>query len=298
LSYEDDLNIYTDGSSKSHPRLGGIGVMFVYVDQNTGEEITESPTLPGYKGATSNEMELKACIEGLKLALHRGDLARFNKIVTHSDSQYLCDHANDAMWKWQKNGWITSVGAPVLNVPLWKEINHLRQKLWRMFHKKVEFNWVKGHSKNQYNRQAHTLADASALSPSNERISIVIARRKKTKSPTKKGSVKMQGQRVSIHIIQGQYLNEHRLFRYRYEIISESSKFHGKVDFIFSKHALRERHCYRVGFNRNQGNPMILRVYNEILLDSPKVAADTPGAEPIESEKQVQTGVKTSESNG
>jgi hypothetical protein len=41
-----DLNIYTDGSSYSGPRRGGVGILFVTVDDE-GNEQTEAYPLPG-----------------------------------------------------------------------------------------------------------------------------------------------------------------------------------------------------------------------------------------------------------
>lgn len=63
---EDALNIYTDGSSFSGPRVGGIGIVFVIVNGAGDEEIVNEFDYPGYKQATNNEMELEACIKGLE----------------------------------------------------------------------------------------------------------------------------------------------------------------------------------------------------------------------------------------
>lgn len=65
---EDAINVFTDGSSFSGPRVGGIGIRVVTVDES-GNEVVEDHAQPGYRGATNNEMELQACIEGLKLAV-------------------------------------------------------------------------------------------------------------------------------------------------------------------------------------------------------------------------------------
>lgn len=60
---EDALTIYTDGSSYSSPRMGGAGFLFIAINKNGDPEIhEESP--PGWRGATNNQMELQACIEG------------------------------------------------------------------------------------------------------------------------------------------------------------------------------------------------------------------------------------------
>ena len=73
---EDALNIYTDGSSLPRPRRGGIGVRFVYADDN-GEEIYEDFAYPGHMGATSNQMELLACITGLEESISHSAFSKY-----------------------------------------------------------------------------------------------------------------------------------------------------------------------------------------------------------------------------
>lgn len=52
------LNIYTDGSSYSSPRVGGVGFMFIAVDDE-GEQETHEECPPGWQGASNNQMELQ-----------------------------------------------------------------------------------------------------------------------------------------------------------------------------------------------------------------------------------------------
>jgi ribonuclease HI len=81
---EDALNIYTDGSMlRGGPRRGGAGLLFVAVDSSGNEEHREE-VLPGFTGATQNQMELEAPIQGLKMATGRRppfDPSRYRKIV-------------------------------------------------------------------------------------------------------------------------------------------------------------------------------------------------------------------------
>jgi ribonuclease HI len=72
---ERDLNIYTDGSSYQGPRRGGVGILYVTVGAD-GEERTDPYPLPGFAGATNQQMELCAAIEALKaLATHRAPVS-------------------------------------------------------------------------------------------------------------------------------------------------------------------------------------------------------------------------------
>src|SRR5262245_8052730 len=95
---EGALNIYTDGSSYSSPRVGGVGVIFVLVD-SAGNEIVEESALPGYKGATNNQMELQAVILALREAMQRGLADGMHRIVIHTDSTYLCENYKRAMFE-------------------------------------------------------------------------------------------------------------------------------------------------------------------------------------------------------
>jgi ribonuclease HI len=61
---EDALNIYTDGSSISKPRRGGVGIRFIFIN-SSGDEAVEDFPMSGTKGANSIEMELSACIQAL-----------------------------------------------------------------------------------------------------------------------------------------------------------------------------------------------------------------------------------------
>ena len=75
----------------------------------------------------------------------------------------------------------------------------------------------------------------------------------------------MKGQRISIHIINEQYLRMQKLSKYRYEIISKGSKYFGNIDFIYSKlHHLKAGHKYIVTLNKNDKNPLILKLIEEI----------------------------------
>jgi RNase H len=54
---EKALNIYTDGSCYASPRVGGVGYLFVSVDEQGQPRIHEECP-PGWRSATNNQMEL------------------------------------------------------------------------------------------------------------------------------------------------------------------------------------------------------------------------------------------------
>jgi ribonuclease HI len=256
---ENALNIYTDGSSFSHPRAGGIGFRFVTIDKD-GEEVARDFELPGYQGATNNQMELNACIEALKEALRNEDLHSVNSIVIYTDSRYIVDNHDTAIFEWPKSRWCNRAGRPVLNADLWKELF----KLIKKSPCRINFVWVKGHSKDKHNRAVDKLAKASAKSPLNRPLTIVTVRRKTTEKSTEIGSVRMQGQSMIIRVITDEYLRVQRLYKYKYEVLSEESQYYGCVDTLFSKVLLKAGHHYEVTVNDNTANPTIVEVLREL----------------------------------
>lgn len=260
---ERALNIYTDGSAKPTPRRGGIGVMYIYVDVE-GNEISEALDLPGYQSATISEMELNACIVALENAGKYLQRVHFSKIIIFTDSMYVYSNHKNAMFLWPRKKWLKSSGAPVLNAQLWKDLI----KLIRNIGLRVEFQKVKAHSSDLYNRAVDKLAKKSASIPLNKPLAISTVRRKKSKQKTNVGSVQMLGQRISIRIIECKYLSVQRLYRYRYEVVSRSSPFYKEVDFLCSTYELREAHTFSVRMNTETKNPRIIKLYREIISKS------------------------------
>lgn len=256
---EDVLNIYTDGSSFSGPRMGGVGIRYVTINENGNENIIDID-LPGYKSATNNQMELYACILALKEAHRHFDVASFHKIIINSDSRYVVDNYKNAFFNWSRSGWKNRDGRPIENAPFWKDL--LRQI--KKGNKRVEFNWVKGHSKDPHNKAVDKIAKKSAKNALNKPLSVVSLRRKTSNKHTKIGSVEMLGQRLSIRVITTEYLKLQKQYKYRYEVLSETSKYIGNVDLIFSDLFIKDGHCYRVSVNKNTSNPKILKVLSEI----------------------------------
>jgi len=256
---ENALNIYTDGSSFSSPRTGGIGMRFVLVDA-CGREQVHDFCPSGYKGATNNQMELKACIMALSEAKRLGWSQGVGKIVIHTDSMYVSSNYKKAMFEWPKSRWHGRSGAPVLNAELWKNLT----RAMKASGCRVDIEWVKGHSKDPHNKAADKMARQSARSPMNPPLTQVSVRRKRSPETVSPDSVAMLGQRLSIRVITSEYLRTQRVWKLKYEVTSKASTYHGKVDIIFSDILLKDGHLYHVRVNDNAGNPRIVRVFREL----------------------------------
>lgn len=259
---ENAVNIYVDGASFSRPRLGGIGIRLVIINP-LGQEEVKNISLAGYAAATNNQMELKACIEGLKESMRYPAFHSFGHIAIHSDSQYVVDNYKRALYVWSKNKWCNYQGKPVDNATLWKELLHIVRKCYRCY-KRVDFYWVKGHSKNQHNEAVDKLARQSARNAFNPPLAVVKVRRKLSAKSVQPGCVPMLNQRISIRIITDEYLKLQKRFKYKYEVISKSNPYFGNIDFAFSEIILNAGHCYSIRFNDEPHNPTITKMFREL----------------------------------
>ncbi|MGA2455611.1 MAG: ribonuclease H [Solirubrobacteraceae bacterium] len=262
---ENDLNIYTDGSSYASPRRGGIGILFVTVDDEGNERTDEYP-LPGYDGATNNQAELEACIEALRAITKRRpfiDPAPFRRIVIRTDSKYVVENYSHALYEWQSNKWMKRDGNPVANAQQWEELI----KLIFRAGKRVEIRWVKGHRKSAHNKTADKLAKESAAQRSGQRLSIVKVRRKKSDRSVEPGSVAMRGQRMTIRIVTDEFLRTQRMNKYKYEVMSARSEFRGCIDVIYSEPGihLSAGHTYYVQVNAEPRRPRVVKMFREIV---------------------------------
>ena len=136
------VTIYTDGACSGNPGPGGWGVILMYKDKSKELDGAELMT-------TNNRMELIAVISGLEALSEPCD------VTLHTDSQYISNAINLG-WldSWKKKDWKRK-GGEVKNIDLWKKLSPLLDK------HKVTFEWVKGHSDNEFNNRCDELAVAA-----------------------------------------------------------------------------------------------------------------------------------------
>ncbi len=137
----EELKLYTDGACSGNPGPGGWGVVMLYKD-NKKEMSGFCPD------TTNNRMELTAVIEGLSAIKNRTI-----KTTVYTDSKYIVDAINkDWTTNWIKNGWKNSAKKPVANQDLWIKLLELNKII------NPTYEWVKGHSTNEYNNRCDELA--------------------------------------------------------------------------------------------------------------------------------------------
>ncbi|NGM18097.1 ribonuclease HI [Eggerthellaceae bacterium zg-893] len=147
-----DVDIYSDGSSRGNPGPGGYGTVLRFVDSQGHEHRKELSG--GYRETTNNRMELLGAIVGLEA------LKRPCSITLYSDSQYLVNAFNQH-WidGWLKRGWKNAKKEPVKNADLWRRLLAAKEA------HQVRFVWVKGHAGHPENERCDELATTAADAP-------------------------------------------------------------------------------------------------------------------------------------
>jgi len=262
---EDTLEIYVDGSSLPKPRRGGIGIIFVGADSLTGEELIEVLCPPGWKEGTNQEMELLACTTALRGVLEL-DLSGVRRLVIYTDSDYLVSNYKRAMFEWPKQGWLGRSGAPVENAEDWQDLIRAYKKALERF-EVIRIEWVEGHSDNRYNKAADGLAKQSAKNALNPPRKVRHVRRKKSEAIVSRGSVRREGQTMTVRVTQSGILNVQKLWRCTYEVVSEDSPDLGKRDVIICDKGIRldAGHTYIVRVNEEPKNPRVVELIEELV---------------------------------
>lgn len=264
---EDELAIFTDGSMIPSPRRGGHACRMVWTADDGTEEFEDFPG-QGYANARNNQMELVAVVEALRIVdkpYMRFDLSKISKIVVFTDSLIIAENHERARTTWKPNRWLGANGQPIDNAEEWDDLIKEKARLSRPDYR-VEIKFCKGHNKtrNPHNDAVDKMAKEVARGAGKTQRRPTNPGRKLTKEKTARGNVKMEGQRMTIRIIDHTWNSKARLHSYRYEVITKASPFHGFPDVIYSAELMKRTHCYLVQVNREANNPRVTSVIREI----------------------------------
>jgi len=139
--------IYTDGACSGNPGPGGWGVAIYFSDGSIYELGGASPQ------TTNNRMELQAAISALQFYAAS---AQQEPIILYTDSEYVKNGITKWLAGWEKKGWKTAAGKPVLNQELWQALGQLNNK-------RVQWRYVRGHTGNVGNERCDAIARAFSL---------------------------------------------------------------------------------------------------------------------------------------
>ncbi len=124
---ENQIVIFTDGSSRGNPGPGGYGTVVVYTN-GKGEVCIDE--LGGREDeTTNNRMELKAVIEGLKYFIGYYDNLPQYTFTVYLDSAYVQNGLTKWVPSWKKKGWKTGTNEEVKNQDLWIELSEITDDL-------------------------------------------------------------------------------------------------------------------------------------------------------------------------
>ena len=141
--------IFTDGSSRGNPGLGGYGAIVCYKNEK-GKMVRE---LGGFeKSTTNNRMEMTAVIEALVFAKESGA----DEILLFTDSEYVKKGATEWAYGWASNNWKTKANMPILNQDLWQKMLVLVGSL------DVTFKVIPGHFGIAGNERCDVIATSFA----------------------------------------------------------------------------------------------------------------------------------------
>jgi ribonuclease HI len=260
---EKALNIFTDGSSYGSPRRGGYAFRIVTVGED-GHPVDDDQQPQGHEGATNQEMELLAPTAALQYIAGRHspyNVRDFSKVVVYTDSLYVKNNVNAALYTWPNTGWCDRNGNPVVNAELWKD---LVKAIFRVQPVRVNFEWVKGHKASADNKAVDKLAKKSAKGALKGPLKIETVRRKLTDKATEVGSIGCDGQRITLRVVSDRWLPAQKIVRYRCEVMSKRSPYFGNMDWLFSHELLRAGHTYYVRLNNEPTRPRIEKVFREL----------------------------------
>lgn len=145
----NNIVVYTDGGCTGNPGPGGWAAVLLY----DGNEMRLSG---GDPSTTNNKMELTAVIKALMHINENSELSD-KPVDIFTDSQYVKNGLTQWIFNWIKNGWKTAAKKPVKNKEYWIALKSEADKL------QLKWNWVKGHSGDEYNELCDSLVEAERM---------------------------------------------------------------------------------------------------------------------------------------
>lgn len=150
MGLENTYILYSDGACRGNPGPGAYGCLLQDSNANIIFEYAQTKEL-----TTNNQMELQGVISGIDLIKEQKniDLSQINLTVI-TDSKYVVDGISKWVAGWKKRGWKKSDNKAPENLGQWQALDILTQQF-----KKINFQWVKGHSGHPQNEYCDQLAN-------------------------------------------------------------------------------------------------------------------------------------------
>lgn len=269
MSYPIEENIFyifTDGScrpvfneklKRKSWRYWWKWIWFVYYDENFEQQEDDESDYISCIDATISDMELQACIDGLKIAYNR-DLSRFLKVMVISDSTFLKDGAYNAQGNRLRTKRYWKYWEPIKHVEQRKELVKIMQKFFNKHRKFIYFDWVEAHAGNEFNEKADKSAWDWARSKIKKQRGKTLSRSKFLKS--KPGKIGMAWQEILIHIIWTTWFKQQKTNKYKYEVVSRDSPYFMRINDIYFEKYLSAEKIYKVKFSDDDKNRFVVDI--------------------------------------
>jgi len=255
------LKLYIDGNAYDNP--GGSGGIACFAEfpeswNRPDEEIFSE----GFHESTNNRMELQACLRALEYVRDVVSGMDIGRVQIVTDSLYVFN--NQTMPStWRRNGWRTNAGRPVDNSDLWRRFLALRP----MCKVRTDIIWRKG-KKSPILKSVDKSAKAAGKSPTKKDRGFRTG--KIGRSTLVGGSSSLfpaRGQEQIIRIYRSSLIRktDHRVY---FDVFDEPSghyreKCRAYVSATFIDQ-LHRGHSYRVKFNADAKNPMIVAILEDL----------------------------------
>lgn len=147
----NEVIIFTDGSSRGNPGPGGWGAIVVLnglvQELGGGEDHT-----------TNNKMELQAAVEALRFV--ETQTISDATILIHTDSSYVIQGITKWIKAWVENDWVTAQDEPVVNKEEWRKLIGVVEILEE--NNKLTWVYLRGHVGIPGNERVDGIATAFA----------------------------------------------------------------------------------------------------------------------------------------
>ena len=145
MAKQNRIFAYTDGSTQHNPGIGGYAAVMVdWNKENILHTYSEFIDI-----TTNNQVELLATIYSVEWFL-KNYTEEDSYLVVMSDSKYCTLGYNNRMDYWSTVNWKNVKGKNIKNLYLWQQLYDLKRKAGD----RVFFQWIKGHSGDEFNDQA------------------------------------------------------------------------------------------------------------------------------------------------
>ncbi len=151
---QNEIIVFTDGSSRGNPGKGGYGSVCIYPDSHG---VTCVDEIGGREDSTTNNrMELMAVIAAIKNFEGYYSNLKDYTFSFYVDSAYVVNGVTSWIRGWKRNNWISSTKEEVKNRDLWEELSDLTEKI------QAKWNQIEGHAGVNGNERCDVIATSYA----------------------------------------------------------------------------------------------------------------------------------------